>query len=276
MVIARGVAFGPYEIIDRIGEGGMGEVWRARDGRIGRDVAIKVLTGNFSAGDEAVRRFEQEARAAGALNHPGLVTIFDVGTTSDSSPYIVMELLEGHTLREALGELVPVAIPFRKAVDYSIQIATALAVAHEKGIIHRDLKPENLFITTDDRVKILDFGLAKLVADTHESDAQTRGTVRHLTKVGIAIGTPGYMSPEQARALPLDHRTDIFSLGAVLYEMLCGRPAFDFMSATETMNAVVAKHPPSLCTVDPNLPAAIDEIVTHCQIGRASCRGKSV
>src|SRR6185369_2125348 len=165
---------------------GMGEVWRARDNRIGRDVAIKVLTGPFSAGDEAVRRFEQEARAAGGLNHPGLVTIFDVGTT-DSSPYIVMELLEGQTLREALGELMPVALPFRKAIDYAIQLASALAVAHEKGIIHRDLKPENLFITTDGRMKILDFGLAKLVADTTDGDAHSRDTVRRLTKVGIAI-----------------------------------------------------------------------------------------
>jgi len=263
MVIARGVAFGPYEILARIGEGGMGEVWRARDNRIGRDVAIKVLTGPFSAGDEAVRRFEQEARAAGGLNHPGLVTIFDVGTT-DSSPYIVMELLEGQTLREALGELMPVALPFRKAIDYAIQLASALAVAHEKGIIHRDLKPENLFITTDGRMKILDFGLAKLVADTTDGDAHSRGTVRRLTKVGIAIGTPGYMSPEQARALPLDHRTDIFSLGAVLYEMISGRPAFDFLSATETMMAVVARQPPSLTTIDPEIPPELDEIVSHC------------
>src|SRR6185369_1018537 len=214
MVIARGVAFGPYEILARIGEGGMGEVWRARDNRIGRDVAIKVLTGPFSAGDEAVRRFEQEARAAGALNHPGLVTIFDVGTT-DRSPYIVMELLEGQTLRDVLGEEVPTALPLRKAIDYGAQIAAALAVAHEKGIIHRDLKPENLFITSDRRVKILDFGLAKLAEDAKDADGRAR-TPKNLTAAGIAIGTPAYMSPEQVRADRVDHRTDIFSLGTVL------------------------------------------------------------
>src|SRR5690349_23488584 len=198
MAIAKGVLLGPYEIVSPIGAGGMGEVWRARDGRIGRDVAVKVLAGSFVPGDERVWRFEQEARAAGALNHPGLVTIFDVGTT-DGSPYIVMEFLEGETLRDAIGEAVPGnPLPVRKVVDYAIQIASALAVAHEKGIIHRDLKPENLFVTTDGRVKILDFGLAKLAGEVQGSDA-TRRTARHLTSAGIAVGTPGYMSPEQVR-----------------------------------------------------------------------------
>jgi serine/threonine protein kinase len=181
-------------MLSLIGEGGMGQVWRARDRRIGREVAVKVLSESFSAGEQAVLRFEQEARAAGALNHPGLVTIFDVGMT-DGAPYIVMELLEGQTLRDAIGDLDPVALPLKKAIDFAIQIASALAVAHEKGIIHRDLKPENLFITSDGRVKILDFGLAKLVEDSPAIDG-SQGPSRHLTTAGIAIGTPGYMSPD--------------------------------------------------------------------------------
>jgi Tol biopolymer transport system component len=262
MAIAKGVLLGPYEVLSLIGEGGMGEVWRARDRRIGRDVAIKVLPEDFAAGEQAVRRFEQEARAAGALNHPGLVTIFDVGTM-DGSPYIVMELLEGQTLRDAIGDVNPVALPLRKALDYAIQISSALAVAHEKGIIHRDLKPENLFITTDARVKILDFGLAKLVEDSPAVDGRV-SAARHLTTAGIAIGTPGYMSPEQVRAKPLDHRTDIFSLGSVLYEMLSGRPAFDCFSAVETMSAVLNSEPEPLTAIDPEMPPALDAIVRHC------------
>ena len=262
MAIQQGVLLGPYEIAARIGTGGMGEVWRARDKRIGRDVAVKVLSESYTAGDERVRRFEQEARAAGALNHPGLVTIFDVGTT-DGSPYIVMELLEGQTLRDAIGDMVPVAIPIRKAIDYGMQIASALAVAHEKGIIHRDLKPENIFITADNRVKILDFGLAKLAEDGTDPNGK-RQTGRHLTSAGLVVGTPGYMSPEQARAQPLDHRTDIFSLGSVLYEMLTGRPAFDCFSAVETMHAILAVEPPPLASVNPDVPHALEDIVRHC------------
>ena len=181
MNINKGTMLGPYEVVAHIGAGGMGEVWRARDKRIGRDVALKVLPG-FAPGDERVLRFEQEARAAGALNHPGLVTIYDVGTV-DGAPYIVMELLEGQTLRDALGDLTPVALPLRKAIDYAIQIASALAVAHEKGIVHRDLKPENIFITPDNRVKILDFGLAKLAparAGAVGSEVDTRQALRRL------------------------------------------------------------------------------------------------
>ena len=260
MTIAKGLSVGPYEILSQIGAGGMGEVWRARDKRIGRDVAVKVLPDEFN--DEAVKRFEQEARAAGALNHPGLVTIFDVGT-SDRSPYIVMELLEGQTLRDALGDEAAVALPLRKAIDYAAQIASALAVAHEKGIIHRDLKPENLFITSDRRVKILDFGLAKLAADAKDADGRKRSS-KHLTAVGMAIGTPAYMSPEQVRADPVDHRTDIFSLGAVLYEMLSGKPAFECFSAVETMHAVLNAEPAPLESLVPNLSPALATIVNHC------------
>jgi Tol biopolymer transport system component len=262
MTIAKGVLLGPYEILKQIGEGGMGEVWRARDKRIGRDVAVKVLPESFTKGDERILRFEQEARAAGALNHPGLVTIFDVGTT-DGSPYIVMELLEGETLRDAIGDTFPVPLPIRKVIDYATQVASALAVAHEKGIVHRDLKPENLFITSDNRVKILDFGLAKLAAESTDVDGRHR-TAKHLTSAGIAVGTPGYMSPEQVRAQPLDHRTDIFSLGSVIYEMLTGRPAFECFSAVETMHAVMNVEPPPLATLVPNVPPALDAIVRHC------------
>src|SRR5256886_1368650 len=170
---AKGTTLGPYEVLAHIGAGGMGEVWRARDRRIGRDVALKVLPEAYLPGDERVRRFEQEARAAGALNHPGLVTIFDVGTM-EGCPYIVMEMLEGETLRDALGDVTPTPLPMRRTIDYAVQITSALAVAHEKGIIHRDLKPENLFITTDGRVKILDFGLAKLALDANDADGRDR------------------------------------------------------------------------------------------------------
>jgi Tol biopolymer transport system component len=237
----------------------MGEVWRARDKRIGRDVAVKILPDEFTEGGQHIRRFEQEARAAGSLNHPGLVTIFDVGTIG-GAPYIVMELLEGQTLRDAL-EIAAGPLPIRKVVDYATQLASALAIAHEKGIIHRDLKPENIFVTNDRRLKILDFGLAKLVEDKQESE---RRSGKHLTSVGIVVGTPGYMSPEQARGLPLDHRTDIFSLGSILYEMLSGRQAFDAFSAIETMHAVLSTEPPPLPSIVPDIPPALDAIVRHC------------
>jgi serine/threonine protein kinase len=262
MAIARGTTIGPYEILARIGAGGMGEVWRGRDRRIGRDVAIKVLPDAFAPGDERVRRFEQEARAAGALNHPGLVTIFDVGTV-DGAPYIVMEMLEGETLRDAIGDVAGTPLPVRRAIDYAIQMSLALATAHEKGIIHRDLKPENIFITSDRRVKILDFGLAKLAGEVKGEDGRDKSSP-HLTSTGMVVGTPGYMSPEQVRAKPLDYRTDIFSLGAVLYEMLSGRRAFDCDSAVETMTSVLNNEPPPLASVAPDVPPALDAIVRHC------------
>jgi serine/threonine protein kinase len=262
MLIAKGTAVGPYEILAHIGAGGMGEVWRARDQRIGRDVAIKVLPEAYAPGDDRVRRFEQEARAAGALSHPGLVTIYDVGAF-EGAPYIVMELLEGQTLREALGHDNPAPLPLPKAIDYAIQIAGALAVAHEKGIIHRDLKPENLFITADGRVKILDFGLAKLAEDMPPSGDRDQ-TARHLTSAGAVVGTPGYMSPEQVAAKPVDARTDIFSFGAVLYEMIGGRRAFDRDSAVETMTAILNDEPEPLASLAPKAPPELEAIVAHC------------
>ena len=261
MRIAKGVSVGPYQILSPIGAGGMGEVWRARDKRIGRDVAVKVLPDAFN--QEAVKRFEQEARAAGSLSHPGLVTIFDVGTTGEW-PYIVMELLEGETLRDVLGDREPATpLPPRKAIDYAAQVATALAVAHERGIIHRDLKPENLFITQDRRVKILDFGLAKLAADATDADGRKR-TSQHLTGAGFAVGTPAYMSPEQVRAASVDHRTDIFSLGAVLYEMLTGHAPFEMVSAVETMHSVLNHDPQPLEQLVPAVSPALAALVHHC------------
>ena len=262
MMIAKGVVLGPYEILAQIGAGGMGDVWCAWDRRIRREVAIKVLPDAYAPGDDRIRRFEQEARAAGALNHPGLVTIFDVGTV-DGSPYIVMELLEGETLREALGDDTPTPLPLRKTIDYAIQLASALAVAHEKGIIHRDLKPENIFITAEGRVKILDFGLAKLAEDATVKDGRNK-TARHLTSSGMVVGTPGYMSPEQVSTKPLDYRTDIFSLGAVLYEMISGRRAFERDSAVETMMAVMSEDPPPLDTIRSKVPTILESIVHHC------------
>ena len=259
MNIAKGVALGPYEILAPLGAGGMGEVWRARDRRIGRDVAVKVLPGTFREGNEQIKRFELEARAAGALNHPGLVTIFDVGT-AEGSPYIVMELLEGETLRDVLGDGQAKALPVREAVDYAIQLASALAIAHEKGIWHRDLKPENIFITPDHRAKIVDFGLAKLAAEA--VDGENHRTARHLTASGMVVGTPGYMSPEQVRAQPLDHRTDIFSLGVVLYEMLSGCCVFERQSAVETMHAVLSDDVPPL--TDPKISPTLEAVVRHC------------
>ena len=264
MAIAKGDLIGPYEIVAHIGAGGMGDVWRARDRRIRRDVAIKVLPDAFGEGDERVQRFEQEARAAGALNHPGLVTIFDVGRTDGSAPYIVMELLEGETLRDEIGRVTTTPVPIRKALEYATQIAAALAVAHEKDIIHRDLKPENIFITNEGRVKILDFGLAKLAEVAGAEDNERNRTARHLTSAGMVVGTPGYMSPEQVRAQPLDHRTDIFSLGTVMYEMLSGRSPFESESAVETMHAVLNVEPPMLTALAPGVPPVLETTVRHC------------
>ncbi|HEY3078528.1 MAG TPA: protein kinase [Chloroflexota bacterium] len=253
MTLAPGSSLGPYEIVAPLGAGGMGEVYRARDTRIGRGVAVKVLSGAFAADPDRLRRFEDEVRAAGSLNHPNVVTVFDVGT-QDGSPYIVSELLDGQTLRERLSGG---ALPVRKAVDHAVQIAEGLAAAHAKGIVHRDLKPENVFITREGRVKILDFGLAKSAVAGSEADSATLS--RH-TDPGTVLGTVGYMSPEQVRARPADHRSDIFSFGAVLYEMLSGRRAFRGDTAADTMSAILREDPPELSAI----PPALDRIVRRC------------
>src|SRR6202451_2027863 len=211
MNLTPGAKLGPYEVVAPLGAGGMGEVYRARDSRLKREVAIKVLPQALSLDADRLRRFEQEALATAALNHPNILAVFDIGT-SEGSPYVVSELLEGETLRDRLRSG---SIATRKALDYALQIAHGLAAAHEKGIIHRDLKPENLFITKDGRVKILDFGLAKLTQIDPASSAKTSmPTATHGTEAGVVMGSPGYMSPEQVRGLPLDPRSDIFSFCA--------------------------------------------------------------
>src|ERR1700674_1905367 len=261
MSISAGTRLGPYEILSPLGAGGMGEVYRARDSRLGREVAVKVLPASFSADPDRLRRFEQEARAAGLLNHPNITAVYDIGS-ADGAPYVVSELLEGETLRSRLAAG---ALPPRKAIDYAIQIARGLAAAHEKGIVHRDLKPENLFITKDGRVKILDFGLAKL---THSDDGwgekTNRPTVTAGTDPGVVLGTMGYMSPEQVRGRDADRRSDLFSFGAILYEMLSGQRAFRGDTAADTITAILTKEPPDLSQTNKDIPPGLDRIVRHC------------
>ena len=241
MTLSAGTRLGPYEILTPIGAGGMGEVYKARDSRIGRDVAIKILPASYSADPDRLRRFEQEARATGVLNHPNILSIFDVGTM-DGTPYLVSELLEGETLRDRLRNG---AIPQRKAIDYVLQSARGLSAAHEKGIAHRDLKPENIFLTKDGRMKILDFGLAKLTQPDAAKDQVSKLETGALESLpGMVLGTVGYMSPEQVRGRPSDHRSDIFAFGAILYEMLTGKRAFQGETPADTMSAILQKDPP--------------------------------
>jgi eukaryotic-like serine/threonine-protein kinase len=258
MGISSGTRVGPYEIVSPLGAGGMGEVYRARDSRLGREVAIKLLPSSFSQDADRLRRFEQEARAASALNHPNILAVYDVGT-HEGSPYLVTELLEGVTLRDRLSSG---ALPPRKAVEFAVQIAQGLAAAHDKGIVHRDLKPENIFACRDGRIKILDFGLAKLIAP-EPGDATVTG-LDNQTEAGVVMGTAGYMSPEQVRGEKADQRSDIFSFGAVLYEMLSGQRAFGGQSSADRASAILKEDPPDLLTSGRNVPAALDRIVRHC------------
>lgn len=263
MALAGGTHLGPYEILAPIGAGGMGEVYRARDPRLGRDVAVKVLPASLAGDAERLRRFEQEARSAGRLNHPNILHIYDVGQL-DGQPYLVTELLEGETLRERMGGT---ALPVRKAVELAVPIAYGLAAAHEAGIVHRDLKPENLFVTRDGRVKILDFGLAKLTRPDDARPGAAAGATRSVapdTGAGQIWGTVGYMSPEQARGHPVDQRSDIFSLGAILYEMLSGRRAFRGESPADTMSAILREDPADLTTLGKDIPLVFERIVRHC------------
>jgi Tol biopolymer transport system component len=258
MALSAGSRVGPFEIVAPIGAGGMGEVYRGRDPRLGRDVAIKVLPASVSTDAERLRRFEHEARATAALNHPNILVVYDVGRDA-SETYIVAELLEGRTLREALADG---AMLVRKAVDVTIQLARGLAAAHEKGIVHRDLKPENIFITADERVKILDFGLAKLAERSTQDNMTSIEPTRFIdTTPGTVLGTVGYMAPEQVRGAPIDHRSDIFAAGAVLYEMLSGRRAFQAETTAETMTAILKANPPDLTAGDRQLPPALVRIV---------------
>jgi Tol biopolymer transport system component len=259
--LAAGSRLGPYEILAPIGAGGMGEVYRARDERLKRDVAVKVLPTSYSQDADRLRRFVQEAQAAGALNHPNITAVYDLGSHA-GAPYIVTELLEGETLRARMSGG---AIAVRKATDYSIQIARGLAAAHEKGIVHRDLKPENLFLTNDGRVKILDFGLAKLTQNENEGAQQTNlPTAPAATEPGVVMGTLGYMSPEQVKGKAADQRSDIFAFGAILYEMLSGQRAFHRDSAAETMSAILREEPPDLSATNKSVQPGLERIVRHC------------
>src|SRR6266849_5144850 len=238
MTLATGTKLGRYEIRSQLGAGGMGEVYRARDEKLNRDVAIKVLPAALSQDKDRLRRFEQEAQAAGALNHPNILAVYDVGM-HDGSPYIVSEMLEGEELREQLNNGV---LPQRKALDYAQQIAQGLAAAHERRITHRDLKPENLFVTADGRVKILDFGLAKLTeANVAVAGAASLPTTPAGTEPGMLLGTMGCMAPEQVRGQTADHRADIFAFGAILYEMLSGQRAFRGATVADTISAILDK-----------------------------------
>jgi serine/threonine protein kinase/Tol biopolymer transport system component len=263
MSLAPGTKLGPYEIVARIGAGGMSEVYRAHDARIRRDVAVKVLPPTYAKFADRLHRFEQEARAVGALNHPNLLTIFDAGT-ADGKPYMVTELLDGQTLRGHLRESgVPVKLPIRKAVDYSIQIANGLAAAHERGIVHRDLKPENLFVTKDGRVKILDFGVAKL-RSADDFALSDDDTMEQDTSPGTVIGTVGYMSPEQVRGQPVDHRSDLFSLGTLMYEMVAAEHPFRSDSPADTMSAILREEPPDPSDANPNVTPGLERVIRHC------------
>jgi len=265
-----GSRLGPYEIQAALGAGGMGEVYRARDPRLGRDVAIKVLPAAFSTDPDRLRRFEQEARAAAALNHPNILDVHDFGI-HEGAPFIVMELLEGATLRERLADG---GLPVRRAVEYAAQIAHGLAAAHEKGIVHRDLKPENVFATANGRVKIFDFGLAKLTeAAPALAGLSQAPTLSPPTTPGMVLGTVGYMAPEQVRGEPADHRADIFALGAMLYEMLAGRRAFSAPTATETMTAILKEDPPEL-PID-RVPPGLARVVQRCLEKNPAARFKA-
>jgi eukaryotic-like serine/threonine-protein kinase len=259
MPVAAGTLLGDCEILGPLGAGGMGEVYRARDQSLGREVAVKVLPEELASDPERLRRFEQEARAAAALNHPNILVVYRFGTTEAGSPYLVTELLQGQTLRERLQQG---AIPVRKTVDYGSQIARGLAAAHDRGIVHRDLKPENLFLTRDGLVKILDFGLAKLTRPDPEGSDST--VAFSSTEAGVVLGTVGYMSPEQVRGFPADGRSDIFSLGAICYEMISGKRAFQRATAADTMSAILKEEPEELSSSVRNLPPGLGRIVHRC------------
>jgi eukaryotic-like serine/threonine-protein kinase len=259
-VVGPGTRLGDYEIQKLLGSGGMGEVYRARDSRLRRDVAIKVLPPFFATDKERLRRFEQEAQAAAALNHPNILAVFQMGTF-EGSPYLVSELLEGETLREQIKRG---PVPVRKVVEQGVQIAHGLAAAHEKGIVHRDLKPENLFSTKEGRIKILDFGLAKLKQAKQERQHSSPTVGAAATEPGIVMGTAAYMSPEQVRAKSADSRTDIFAFGTILYEMLTGKKAFQKATSAETMTAILNEEPPAVSQLAQNTPPALQRMVHRC------------
>jgi serine/threonine-protein kinase len=271
MTLAAGIRLGPYEILSPLGAGGMGEVYRASDTRLGREVAVKVLPESLSQDPGALARFEHEARAVAALSHPNVLAIHDFGN-QDGVVYAVTELLEGETLRQRLDSG---PLPQKRGIEFALGIAKGLSAAHEKGIVHRDLKPENLFITRDGQLKILDFGLAKRVPHIPEKDASSAPTQAQKTDPGIVMGTVNYMSPEQVRGQAVDHRSDIFSFGAILYEMLTGKHPFRHDSALETMAAILLKEPPDLAVSGSPASSGLAGILRHCLEKNADQRFQS-
>ena len=272
MPLAPGSMLGPYRLVRLLGAGGMGEVYRARDERLGRDVAIKVLPEEVATDSDRLARFEREARATAALDHPNILAVYDVGR-HNGQPYLVTQLLEGRTLRQAIATG---PLPVSKALELGIQIAQGLGAAHDRGIIHRDLKPSNIFLTSDGRAKILDFGLARLaLSELTTGTLGERSTATDLTLAGAPVGTVGYMAPEQVRGLPADHRSDIFSFGCVLYEMLAGQRAFSKDSAVETMGSILHEDPPWLTASSRSVPPALAAVVRRCLEKRPEARFQS-
>src|SRR5262245_27758375 len=285
-----GKSISHYQIISLVGKGGMGEVYRAEDTRLRRDVAIKVLPDDFAKDADRLRRFEQEARAASATNHPNIITIHEIGE-AEGRRYIVTEYVAGETLRQRLTRMPRQKLEPKEAVEMAVQIAAALTAAHEAGITHRDIKPENVMVRPDGLVKVLDFGLAKLAersAAALEADPQAEAIAQMSTEPGMLMGTMSYMSPEQARGLMVDHRTDIFSLGVMLYEMIAGRRPFEGATTSDVIAALLTAGPPSLSRHCAEAPAEMERITEKClakdrkaryqsakeliEIGRASCR----
>jgi Tol biopolymer transport system component len=259
MALAPGARLGPYEILAPLGAGGMGEVYKARDTRLGRTVAIKVLPDAFARDADRLARFEREARAVAAISHPNILDIHDIGSDNGRT-FVVAELLDGETLRERINRG---ALPVRKAIEIGIQITRGLAAAHDKGIVHRDLKPENVFLIADGQVKILDFGLARHAAASGPGSGATE-TAAAVTDPGTVLGTAGYMAPEQVRGQAVDARADVFAFGAVLYEMVAGTRAFKGDTSADTMTAILKEDPPDLAGSRPDLSPALDRIVRHC------------
>ena len=259
MLLAPGTKLGQYEVIESIGVGGMGEVYKARDLKLGREVAIKVLPQEMASDSSRLRRFEQEARAASALNHPNIVTIYEIGE-HEGTPFIAMEYVNGRTLREILANG---PLPNDKLIRYATQMAEGLAKAHQAGIVHRDLKPENVMVTDDGLVKILDFGLAKLTLQGSEIDSEM-ATVTKATQQGVILGTLQYMSPEQAASRPVDYRSDQFSFGSILYEMATGKLAFKRETMPQTLAAIMEDEPERISKFNDEAPDQLLAIVEHC------------
>ncbi|HEX7251887.1 MAG TPA: serine/threonine-protein kinase, partial [Thermoanaerobaculia bacterium] len=261
MTLLAGSKLGPYEILAPLGAGGMGEVYRARDAKLGREIAIKVLPAQTSGDPDRRQRFEQEARAASALNHPNILTIYDIDS-ADGALYIAMEFVEGRTVRDLVASEEP--LPTRKLLDVAVQTSEGLAKAHSAGIVHRDLKPENLMVSKDGYVKILDFGLAKLTEPESEGASALPTAIAQPTQPGTVMGTAGYMSPEQASGQPVDFRSDQFALGSILYEMATGKRAFQRRTGAETLVAIIREEPEPIAQLAPKAPVPVRWIIERC------------